>query len=92
MKRLIRGSEMVWPRRPATHEIWYTIAEPTVLEIRMTNRKNDKVGKLQKKAPNALKSLNAKLKSAPRVPSPRRDPNRQGRAAVRLRCAAKSNP
>ena len=33
--------------------------------LRLTNRKNDKVGKLQKKAPKALKSLDAELKSAP---------------------------
>src|SRR5271155_845275 len=33
--------------------------------LRLTNRKNDKVGKLQKKAPKTLKSLDAELKSAP---------------------------
>ncbi len=35
--------------------------------LRLTSRKNDKVALLQKKAPNALKSLHAELKSAPAV-------------------------
>jgi hypothetical protein len=39
--------------------------------LRLTNRRNDKVGKLQKKAPKALKSLDAELKSAP-VPTGKR--------------------
>ena len=34
-------------------------------QLRLTKRKNDKVAKLQKKAPKALKSLDAELKSAP---------------------------
>ena len=33
--------------------------------LQLRGRENDKVGKLQKKAPKALKSLDAKLKSAP---------------------------
>ena len=33
--------------------------------LRLKSRKNDKVAKLQKKAPEALKSLHAELKSAP---------------------------
>ena len=33
--------------------------------LRLTSRQNEKVAKLQKKAPNALKSLDAELKSAP---------------------------
>jgi len=33
--------------------------------LRLTSRNNDKVAKLQKKAPKALKSLDAELKSAP---------------------------
>ena len=33
--------------------------------LRLSSRKNDKVAELQKKAPNALKSLDAELKSAP---------------------------
>jgi hypothetical protein len=33
--------------------------------LRVTGRQNEKVAKLQKKAPNVLKSLDAKLKSAP---------------------------
>ena len=33
--------------------------------LRLTSRKNDEVAKLQKKAPKALKSLDAELKSAP---------------------------
>ena len=40
--------------------------------LRLTSRKNDKVAKLQKKAPNALKSLDAELKSAPAFPSSER--------------------
>ena len=55
--------------------------------IRLTSRKNDRVAKLQKKAPNVLKSLYAKLKSAP-VPegSPRPRPTdrlRRRRTAIR---------
>jgi len=34
-------------------------------QLRLTGRQNEKVAKLQKKAPNALKSLDAELKSAP---------------------------
>ena len=44
--------------------MWYTGARPTVRDP-ADSRKNDKVAKLQKKAPNVLKSLDAKLKSAP---------------------------
>jgi hypothetical protein len=39
---------------------------------RMTKIRVREVAKLQKKAPNALKSLDAKLKSAPCVPTSRR--------------------
>ena len=50
--------------------------------LRLTNRKNDKVGKLQKKAPKALKSLDAELKSAP---VPRGSAGRAPFAGRRLR-------
>ena len=39
--------------------------------LRLTSRQNEKVEKLQKKAPKALKSLDAELKSAP-VPAGKR--------------------
>ena len=55
---------MVWARKPRTYKIWYPGARLTV-RLRLASRENDK---LQKKAPNVLKSLDAKLKSAP--PSP----------------------
>jgi hypothetical protein len=51
--------------------------------LRLTSRKNDNAAKLQKKAPNALKSLDAELKSAPvfRLPNvPSVDPACPGRA------------
>src|SRR5271169_6684571 len=46
--------------------------------LRLTSRQNEKVAKLQKKAPNALKSLDAELKSAP-VVSPSERPFRRSR-------------
>jgi hypothetical protein len=51
-----------WARKPRTHRIWYTGAGwPCAL--RLTGRRERR--KLQKKAPSALKSLDAELKSAP---------------------------
>ena len=38
--------------------------------LRLTSRQNDKVAKLQKKAPYALKSLDTELKSAPADAAP----------------------
>jgi hypothetical protein len=52
---------MVWSRKPLTYKIWYTRAADCA-RLRLTSRKNDKVAK---KAPNALTSLDAELKSAP---------------------------
>ncbi len=51
--------------------------------LRLTSRQDEKAAKLQKKAPNALKSLDAELKSAPvfRLPNvPSVDPVCLGRA------------
>ena len=45
----------------SSHKIWYTGARLTV----RNSGKNDKAAELQKKAPNALKSPDAELKSAP---------------------------
>jgi hypothetical protein len=50
----------------ATHKIWYPGARLTV-RLRLASRENDK---LQKKAPYALKSLDAELKSAPADAAP----------------------
>jgi hypothetical protein len=57
--------------------------------LRLTSRQNEKVEKLQKKAPNALKSLDAELKSAPvfRLPNvPSGDPACLGRAERGCQC------
>ena len=62
LKRLNPRPEMVWARKPRTHKIWYPGRATDRARLRLTNRKNDK---LQKKAPKALKSLDAELKSAP---------------------------
>jgi hypothetical protein len=57
LNRLNPRRKMVWARQPRTYKIWYTGA-------RLMGG-NSGVTKLQKKAPNALKSLDAELKSAP---------------------------
>ena len=54
--------------------------------LRLTSRENDQIsvlGKLQKKAPNTLKSLDAELKSAPALGSSSH-PTRDGGAAQRI--------
>ena len=51
--------------------------------LRLTSRNNDKVAKMQKKAPNALKSLDAELKSAPACGHPSATPNTGGSAKGR---------
>src|ERR1700690_4043951 len=61
LKRLNPRPEMVVSRKPRDHKIWYTGARLTVRD----SGKNDKSPELQKKAPNALKSPDAELKSAP---------------------------
>src|SRR5271168_3152385 len=61
LKRLNPRPEMVVSRKPRDHKIWYTGARLTVRD----SGKNDKAAELQKKAPNALKSPDAELKSAP---------------------------
>ena len=53
-------------RKPRTYKIWYPGARLTV-RLRLASRENDK---LQKKAPYALKSLDAELKSAPADAAP----------------------
>jgi hypothetical protein len=53
---------MVWARKPRTYKIWYAAAR---LTVRDSGRRTARVTKLQKKAPNDLKSLDAELKSAP---------------------------
>src|SRR5271163_2418370 len=64
LKRLNPRPEMVWAREPRTYKIWYAAAADHK-RLRLRGRENDKVGKLQKKAPNVLKRLDAELKSAP---------------------------
>jgi hypothetical protein len=66
LKRLNPRPEMVWARKPRTYQIWYPGARLTV-RLRLASRENDK---LQKKAPYALKSLDAELKSAPADAAP----------------------
>jgi hypothetical protein len=66
----------------SNHKMWYGGARLTV-RVRQTSRKNDKVAKLQKKAPNALKSLDAELKSAPACSHPSATPNTGGSAKGR---------
>ena len=58
---------MVWARKPRTYKIWYAAAR---LTVRDSGRRAARVTKLQKKAPNDLKSLDAELKSAPPFPQP----------------------
>ena len=66
LEKIESAPEMVWSRKPRTHKMWYTGAQLTVPEAaRMT-----KLPSCQKKAPKALKSLDAELKSAP-VPAER---------------------
>jgi hypothetical protein len=62
LKRLNPRREMVGSRKPRTHNIWYTGREADCARLRLTSRESDK---LQKKAPKALKSPDAELKSAP---------------------------
>ena len=62
LKRLNPRPEMVWARKPRTYNIWYAAA----LTVRDSGRRAARTTKLQKKAPNKLKSLDAELKSAPR--------------------------
>jgi hypothetical protein len=52
---------MVWARQPRTYKIWYGLG----LTVRDSGWRAGRITKLQKKAPNALKSPDAKLKSAP---------------------------
>ena len=84
LKRLNPRREMVWARKPRTYKIWYPGARLTV-RLRLASRENEK---LQKKAPYALKSLDAELKSAPAF---RRDRNRPGHVKRRSG-AGRSDP
>src|SRR5271170_1014762 len=61
--RLNPRPEMVWAPKPRCHKIWYTRA-PDPRKVAADERANDKAERLQKKAPNVLKSLDAKQKSA----------------------------
>jgi hypothetical protein len=61
LKRLNPRPEMVWARKPRTYNIWYAAA----LTVRDYGLRATRTTKLQKKAPNALKSFDAKLKWAP---------------------------
>jgi hypothetical protein len=60
---------MVWSQKPRSHNIWYTgrTADRALRSKSCENAEveNDQVAKLQKNAPNDLKSLDAELKSAP---------------------------
>src|SRR5277367_2190336 len=67
LKRLNPRPEMVVARKPRGHKIWYAGARLTVRD----SGKNDKAAELQKKVPNALKSPDAELKSAPSHTGPR---------------------
>src|SRR5271168_4496735 len=76
---------MVWARKLQTYKMWYGRATDRA-RLRLTSRNNDKVAKGtrgQKKAPNALKSLDAELKSAPACGHPSATPNTGGSAKGR---------
>ena len=57
------GNGMVWEASNPQDLVHGLAADRA--RLRLTSRQNEKVAKLQKKAPNALKSLDAELKSAP---------------------------
>ena len=65
LKRLNPGREMVWARTPRTHNIWYKGARLTARDSGCRAARTTKSQSGQKKAPEALKSLDAELKSAP---------------------------
>src|SRR5271156_3487332 len=78
LKRLNPGREMVEPRKPGAHYIWYTGARLTVRSDRQKGGGGSGLGELQKKAPRSLKSLHAEMKSAP---GPTPASTRRGRPA-----------